>query len=302
MTTMTNSHQLFNTVPFLMGHHPVDSIVFVALIDGQPSFAMRMDYPVEHIEEKVTLLIEHLKRESANEVVISFYQPKNVDQSDNLALLTQKMLSETGIAISEFVIVSKGRWRSVLCTNHDCCPPEGTALISMPKKELLARISRIEEIDYSTADFQKLQQSGALAINDLLVEFREKGSNASLDLLALVLARLSDLQVRDYALGVANDELQREMLPLWLWVCSVAPRGYLAPPATLLAELAYENGDGALAMRALDKALGDDPEYQLAKLLRRTFAAGWSPQNFKDMRAELHPKICESLFGAQSKE
>ena len=70
MTTMTNSHQLFNTVPFLMGHHPVDSIVFVALIDGQPSFAMRMDYPVEHIEEKVTLLIEHLKRESANEVVI----------------------------------------------------------------------------------------------------------------------------------------------------------------------------------------------------------------------------------------
>jgi len=299
MTTMTNPHELLTTVPYLMGSHPEDSIVFVAIKDGQASFAMRMDYPRGLLTEKITLLIDHLQREIAEEVVIVFYKPDDVEQCDDFVSITQRLLSEARIPISEFIIVSKRRWRSVLCTDLDCCPPKGTLLTPKPKRELLARIGTIEEIDYSIPDFQKLQQCGALAVNDLLVEYREKGSGTSLNLIALVLVRLLDLQVRDYALGVANDSIQSEMLPMWRWITSIAPKGYIAPPATLFAELSYENGDGATAMRLIEKALADDPEYQLAKLLRRTFAAGWLPENFRAMRAELHPKICESLFGAQ---
>ena len=258
-----------------------------------------MDYPRELLTERISLLINHLQKESAAEVVIVFYKPEDIEECDELVILTQRMLSEVRIPIPEFIIVSKGRWRSVLCTDLECCPPKGTPLTPKPKRELLARIGTIEEIDYSMPDFQKLQQSGALAVNDLLVEYREKGSGVSLNLVALVLVRLLDLQVRDYALGVANDSIQNEMLSIWRWIVSIAPKGYIAPPATLFAELSYENGDSATAMRFIEKALADDPEYQLAKLLRRTFAAGWLPENFKAMRAELHPKICESLFGAQ---
>jgi hypothetical protein len=60
--------------------------------------------------------------------------------------------------------------------------------------------------------------------------------------------------------------------------------------------MAYENGDGALAQKALDRALADDERYPLAGLLRRVFNAGWPPESFATMRAELHPKVLASIY------
>ena len=118
-----------------MGSHPKDSIVFVAIKDGQASFAMRMDYPRELLTERISLLINHLQKESAAEVVIIFYKPEDIEECDELVILTQRMLSEVRIPIPEFIIVSKGRWRSVLCTDLECCPPKGTPLTPKPKRE-----------------------------------------------------------------------------------------------------------------------------------------------------------------------
>jgi hypothetical protein len=71
--------------------------------------------------------------------------------------------------------------------------------------------------------------------------------------------------------------------------------GYVA--LVIFASISYERGDGALAQRALDRAFEDSSNYQMAKLLRRTFAAGWPPSTFTQMRADLHPKICAAIFG-----
>jgi hypothetical protein len=60
--------------------------------------------------------------------------------------------------------------------------------------------------------------------------------------------------------------------------------------------MAYENGDGALAQKALDRAIEDDPSYPLAGLLRRVFNAGWPPESFAQMRRELHPKVVAAIF------
>jgi hypothetical protein len=77
----------------------------------------------------------------------------------------------------------------------------------------------------------------------------------------------------------------------------MAPVGQVAPVASLFAALAYESGDGALAHRALDRALADINGYALALLLRRVFTAGWPPQSFAAMRRELHPKVSSGIFG-----
>ena len=61
--------------------------------------------------------------------------------------------------------------------------------------------------------------------------------------------------------------------------------------------IAYETGEAELAHAALDKAFADDLTYPLAILLRRVFFANWPAQSFAAMRAQLHPKICTSLFG-----
>jgi hypothetical protein len=115
-------------------------------------------------------------------------------------------------------------------------------------------------------------------------------------LLALVLVRLLDLQVRDFALGSVSENTSETYFSAWRWLLRVAPEGYVAPVATIFAAIAYERGDGAIAHRALDRAEIDNPEYAMTGLLRQVFSAGWSPQSFAAMRAELHPKICDALF------
>ena len=53
--------------------------------------------------------------------------------------------------------------------------------------------------------------------------------------------------------------------------------GYVAAPASLLAFVAWQAGDGALANVALDRALADNPHYSMAGLLRPPSIAGAPP-------------------------
>jgi len=64
---------------------------------------------------------------------------------------------------------------------------------------------------------------------------------------------------------------------LWTDVTRRAQPGYVAAPASLLAFVAWQSGDGALANVALDRALTDDPGYSMALLLRQVIGAGAPP-------------------------
>ena len=158
-------------------------------------------------------------------------------------------------------------------------------------------IARVSEIDYEGEQVLTQQKSGALAVNDLISRFSEVGVSDDYELLALVLVRFKDLQVRDYAMGLATDENKDELFNLWYWLMNLAPKGYIAPAACIFAACAYESGEVELAHTAILSALADCPNYPLALLLRRVFTAGWPADSFAQMRAQLHPKICTSLFG-----
>ena len=112
-----------------------------------------------------------------------------------------------------------------------------------------------------------------------------------------MIGRLSDIQVRDFALGSHTDESADYYWAMWRDLLRIAPRGFVAPIACLFAAMAYERGEGALAHKGLDRGLGDDDQYSLAHLLRRVFTAGWPPQSFSAMRIELHPKVVAAIFG-----
>jgi hypothetical protein len=158
-------------------------------------------------------------------------------------------------------------------------------------------IARVSEIEYEGDEVLTQQKSGALAVNDLVSRFSEAGFSDDYELLALVLVRFKDLQVRDYAMGLATDENKDELFNLWYWFMNLAPNGYIVPTACIFAACAYESGEVELAHTAILSALADCPNYSLALLLRRVFTAGWPADSFATMRAELHPKICSSLFG-----
>ena len=95
-----------------------------------------------------------------------------------------------------------------------------------------------------------------------------------------------------------TDENKDELFNLWYWLMNLSPKGYIAPVACIFAACAYESGESELAHNGLLSALADCPNYPLALLLRRVFTAAWPADSFAMMRAQLHPKICSSLFGS----
>jgi hypothetical protein len=159
------------------------------------------------------------------------------------------------------------------------------------------QLSKLNEINYDGDDVLKQQRLGAIAVNQLVANFALTKHEDDLELIAFVLVRLKDLQVRDYAMGLVTDENIDQQFNLWYWLMSSAPKGYIAPVACIFAACAYESGESDLAHKALDNAFADQISYPLAVLLRRVFFSGWPAQSFAAMRSELHPKICASLFG-----
>ena len=147
-------------------------------------------------------------------------------------------------------------------------------------------------------DLNLLQRDGATAVIDLAIQFADRGYNCDIELLSQVVGRLSDIQVRDFALGTHNAQTFDTYWNMWLYLLRVAPVGFIAPVACLFATLAYERGDSELAYRALDRATEDDPKYALSILLRRVFGSGWPAAAFAAMRMELHPKVTAGIFQA----
>ena len=338
-TEITSPHDLLAAVPFMVGYHPKDSLVAMALVDNKVAMAMRVDFPAAQSVPAISQTIAaHLMREGAKEAIIVGYLPSEVVESDPL-LLVREIITTHDIAIKECIEVRGARFRSTLCTDLICCPPEGSAIplitdsrvtaeqvaagnplpfldldelkksisYAGSDKELNKAIKSIDEIDYDAFDITPAQREGANAINQLALEFSRDGIVVNKALIALVFVRLLDLQVRDYAMGMTTmgmttmgmttTDTSDQVWDMWRWMLRTAPKGYVAPVAVIFATMSYERGDGALAQRALDRAFEDDAKYQMAKLLRRTFAAGWPPSAFTQMRADLHPKICAAIFG-----
>ena len=330
-TELTSPHDLLAAVPFMVGYHPKDSLVVMALVENKVAMAMRVDFPeLDSLDAMSEIIASHLMRERATEAIIVGYLPEEfptLGVANALSIINDR-LSAHQIKIKESIEVRGDRFRSMKCSDELCCPPEGTPLPPLTDsrvtaeqvaagnplpfldldemkksiahtatdRNLVLSIKGTPEIDYDQDDVTVYQQEGVKALHQMVSAFTDTGICNDNELIAVVLVRLLDLQVRDYAMGMTTPETSDLLWDMWRWLLRIAPVGYVAPVGVIFATMSYERGDGALAQRALDRAFEDKPGYQMAKLLRRTFAAGWPPSAFSQMRADLHPKICAAIF------
>jgi hypothetical protein len=88
---------------------------------------------------------------------------------------------------------------------------------------------------------------------------------------------LRDLRVRDDAWSRMRPEYREAHTRLWTDLTRLAQPGYVCAPAALLGFVAWQQGNGALANVALDRALADDPDYSMAVLLRQAVDSGAPP-------------------------
>jgi hypothetical protein len=329
MPTLTSPHDLITAIPFLLGFKPTDSIVLIAVQGGSLGVVMRVDLPNALASEEIDLLAHHLLRDGADAALLVAYLPDSRDDGDLLLISLGAGLIRNGIEVQESIVVSHGRYRSIICRDLNCCPSAGQELPEIESSEIAAEhviagipmpYSHISELIDSLAaaptstnprwrdqvarfvisdgapDERALQRDGVETMDLLLDEFRLGHGIREEILAARMIGRMSDVHIRDYALGVHSEESFDLYFTMWRELLRLAPPGFIAPLACIVAAMSYESGDGALAQKALDRAIADEPGYPLAGLLRRVFNAGWPPQSFAQMRQELHPKVVAAIF------
>jgi hypothetical protein len=142
-----------------------------------------------------------------------------------------------------------------------------------------------------------VQRVGARMVDKFISTWNED-SKPDMETTATMLHYLTEIQVRDYALGIldAYDADDTEQALAYLMEQAPTDSAYINAPAALLAQFYYEYGRTADAYMTLSNA---QENYSLALLLFRVFKAGWEPEGFAKMRKELHPQVVANIFGEE---
>ncbi|MFI7545970.1 DUF4192 family protein [Actinoplanes sp. NPDC049599] len=120
--------ELISAVPFLVGFHPADSLIVVAMRAARIICAMRADLPARDApEEEAKAAVLHLAKVVRQQqieavTIIGYGEEPRVTPA---VLRLSKAFREAEVAIVDELRVTDGRHWSYLCEDPACCPPEG---------------------------------------------------------------------------------------------------------------------------------------------------------------------------------
>ena len=139
-------------------------------------------------------------------------------------------------------------------------------------------------------------EAGLDAVATAIGRYRRSGRPVTGPEAAWLTVVLRDLRVRDDAWARMDPAHQAAHLRLWTDLTRRARPGYVPAPASLLAFVAWQSGEGALANVALDRALADDPQYSMAVLLRQVISSGAPPSM---ARLPMTPEQVAASYGEE---
>lgn len=283
---------LLTVIPGLLGFTPENSLVIVG-VEGPRNHVkvtLRYDLPGPADTEIAQQIIAHmtfvLTRAAVHTAIVVIYGPADVGD-----LLNTVLTSQDQVKMSDILRVNNNRYWSYRCDNPDCCPPEGATFdtdYSVPahRDDLTERVAPVaggerDVMRQATRHAEAARQSTAAkldTVQSMLRLYRDGDpAAASLDDFAELSVALASLRIRDDAWSRMDPAQSTAHIALWTDVTRRAQPGYVAAPASLLAFVAWQSGNGALANVALDRALADDPHYSMALLLQQVINAGAPP-------------------------
>jgi uncharacterized protein DUF4192 len=301
-------------VPHLFGFVPARSLVIIAV--GGPHALVRLgfryDLPDPPSQDEATYIAEHMctvfRGNHATTAIIVGYGPGTLVTP--LTDVLRHALPRAGIRLHEALRVDEGRYWSYLCPDPACCPPDGTpipgadhplsarlassGLTVAPSREALAatiapapgqdaiaaatRTARSDIRAQITGEGEQAAVATAKKlVQDAITAYRAGESITDLAHLARLTVALDSIEVRDDAWARMRPEHRADHIRLWTDVTRYAAPGFVAAPASLLAFTAWQAGDGALGMIALDRAQDDNPDYTMAQLIRDALSCGLPP-------------------------
>lgn len=113
-------------VPYLLGFHPADSVVVVAVRGRRVVFAARGDLPAPGAGPGPAArhLAQVVARQDADAATVVGYGP--AARLTGVVDAIGDALTAAGLVVLDALRVTEGRWFSYLCVEPSCCPPEGT--------------------------------------------------------------------------------------------------------------------------------------------------------------------------------
>jgi hypothetical protein len=110
---------------------------------------------------------------------------------------------------------------------------------------------------------------------------------------------LTDLRVRDDAWARMDPQFNEAHQRLWTDLLHQLPAEFTPAPAALLAFVAWQAGDGALASIAIERALDADPNYSMALLIADALHAGLPPSA---ARLSMSPKQVAASYAKHRRQ
>lgn len=313
---VTGPASLLTIVPHLLTFQPARSLVVIGTVPprAQVRVTLRYDLPdppdpgiAMEIARHATEVLSAQRIDAAAAVG---YGPGSLVTPVADAL--RECAAETGLRITELLRAENGRYWSYLCADPACCPPEGTpydsdcpaaegvlasreelaatlAPVTGTDAELMCQatrraeehalrlIDRVARSGSRAAARRLIAVAGVDAVAEAISAYRRGEQIPAGHCAAWLTVVLQDLRVRDDAWCRMDPAERKAHLRLWTDLTRLARPGYVAAPAALLAFVAWQSGNGALANVALDRALSDNPGYTMAQLLRQAIDSGAPP-------------------------
>ncbi|WP_186763169.1 DUF4192 domain-containing protein [Lentzea tibetensis] len=304
---------LIASVPHILGFHPDDSLVVMAMHEHNLTFTMRVDLPLARHRRPLAeqLLIPIREHQPTSVLLLVFGGVGTADPPEELPHkklidVLDDAVDSIGVAVAHAVWVQSCQtgapwycYDDIDCGGTMPDPSsspvaaasaaagivtfsnraEMAALVAPAPDDVLARRSAL--LDEAVEEQRIATAAGIRLVRDAVGEFPSRTNPLTDDEIVRLLMALSDDRVRDASLSFSIGPTSAAAEHLWLEMTRGCPAPERADPATLLAFTAYLRGDGGLASVALHAAETACPGHRLAGLLRHALDCGLAPARIR---------------------
>jgi hypothetical protein len=320
---LSSPADLIAMVAPLLGFVPEQSVVVGCLHGARGRVGLVMRFDLDDAADTAgfaALVDRRVRTEAADAAVVVVFsaEPVTADGLPHAAVVTA-MVERLAAPVVAALLTSTDRWWSYLCADPCCGKAAGVPLESagagrtaitaayalaghgvLPDRVSVVRSLALElpveiaaavreQIAGRVAHHAGISRSARCAAVGVLVDrlterLADPRATISLDDAAELAALCTDVAVRDEVLVRAAQAGSRErLLPVLRAVARRVPAPFDPPVCSMLAWVAYADGDGVVANVALERAMASDPGYSLARLLADALAYQVPPRLLEDV-------------------
>lgn len=316
---LSDPSELIAAIPHLLGFHPHDSVVLLALHGRRLGLSLRADLvdndQAPLLAEQLLLPIARQRPTGVALVVIGGNSTQDGDPPHRaLVEALDDVLTGGGLPVIHAAWTAQtargAPWRCYddpLCAGVVADPTTSPLAAATVAAGAVTFGSREEMVELVAPEDPAVLQRRAILLDAAdaehpmsarmvgqrlaqLKELHRAAAAGDLTLsdstLAEVASALCDHRVRDACLPWCSGPGAAAAERLWLALVRATPAPERAEPAALLALAAYVRGDGALAGVALDAALHACPQHSLSGLLRAALDGGLPPELLRSVAAD----------------